>query len=99
MPDCGNLNSTDRDWMSQARELAPLLEAAAPRIEAAHALTPDVLEALHAAKMFRMLLPRSLDGAELELAVFFEAILAIAEGDASTAWCLVQNNGCAMAAA
>ena len=93
------MNSRDQDWIAQARELTPLLDAAAPRIETAHALTPDVLDALHAAKMFRMLLPRSLGGAELELASFFEVICAIAEGDASTAWCVVQNNGCAMSAA
>jgi alkylation response protein AidB-like acyl-CoA dehydrogenase len=97
MPDCGNVNS--ENLISQARALAPLLDAAAPRIEAAHALTPDILDALHAAKMFRMLLPRSLDGAELDLASFFEVVCALAEGDASTAWCVVQNNGCAMSAA
>lgn len=93
------MNSRDQDWIAQARELTPLLDAAAPRIEEAHALTPDVLDALHAAKMFRLLLPRSLGGAELDLATFFEVIRAIAEGDASTAWCVVQNNGCAMSAA
>jgi alkylation response protein AidB-like acyl-CoA dehydrogenase len=99
MPDCANVNSANTDWIARARELAPLLEAAAPRVEAANALTPDVLDALHAAKMFRMLLPRSVEGAELDLATFFEAVCAIAEGDASTAWCVVQNNGCAMSAA
>ena len=49
--------------------------------------------------MFRMLLPRSFGGAELDLATFFQVICAIAEGDASTAWCVVQNSGCSMAAA
>jgi alkylation response protein AidB-like acyl-CoA dehydrogenase len=93
------LNSTDQDWIAQARELTPLLDAAAPRIEEARALTPDVLDALHAAKMFRLLLPRSLGGAELDLATFFQVVGAIAEGDASSAWCVVQNNGCAMSAA
>ena len=97
MPDCGNVNPAN--WISKARELAPLLDAASPRIEKEHALTPDVLDALHAAKMFRLLLPRSLDGAELDLATFFEVICAISGGDASAAWCLVQNNGCAMSAA
>ena len=97
MPDFEQVNPPNS--ISQARGLVPLLEAAAPRIEAAQALTPDVLDALHAAKMFRMLLPRSFDGAELDLPTFFEVILALAEGDASTAWCLVQNNGCAMSAA
>ncbi|MEK6245710.1 MAG: acyl-CoA dehydrogenase family protein [Pseudomonadota bacterium] len=102
MPDFAKgsrLNSTDQDWIARARALTAVLEAAAPRIEAACALPADVLDALHAAKMFRMLLPRSLGGAELDLATFFQVICAIAEGDASTAWCVVQNSGCSMAAA
>lgn len=88
-----------QDWRARARALTPVLDAAAPRIEQARALTADVLDALHAAKLFRMLLPRSLDGAELDLATFFEVICALAEGDASTAWCVVQNSGCSLAAA
>ncbi len=79
--------------------MTPVLDAAAPRIEAERALPADVLDALHAAKMFRMLLPRSLDGAELDLETFFPVICAIAEGDASSAWCMVQNSGCSLAAA
>jgi alkylation response protein AidB-like acyl-CoA dehydrogenase len=102
MPDFAKgsrLNSTDQDWIARARALTAVLDAAAPRIEEARALPADVLDALHAAKMFRMLLPRSLGGAELDLAAFFQVICAIAEGDASTAWCVVQNSGCSMAAA
>jgi alkylation response protein AidB-like acyl-CoA dehydrogenase len=79
--------------------LTPVLDAAAPRIEAACALPADVLDALHEAKMFRMLLPRSCGGAELELATFFQVICAIAAGDASTAWCMSQSAGCSMSAA
>jgi alkylation response protein AidB-like acyl-CoA dehydrogenase len=85
--------------LASARALTPLLDAAGPRIEAGKALPPDVVDALHAAKLFRMLLPRSLGGAELELADFFQVVLAIAEGDASAAWCVSQSSGCAMAAA
>ena len=87
------------DIPSRARALVPLLAAAAPRIEEARALPADVLDALHAAGIFRMLLPRSLGGAELDMASFFQAACAIAEGDASTAWCVVQNSGCSMSAA
>jgi alkylation response protein AidB-like acyl-CoA dehydrogenase len=93
------LKPTQQDWIATARALTPLLAAAAPRIEEARELPGDVLDALHAQKMFRMLLPRSLGGAELDLASFFEAIGAIAEGDASAAWCMVQNSGCSLAAA
>ena len=80
------MKSANDDWIARARALTPVLDKAAPRIEAACALPPDVLDALHEAKLFRMLLPRSLGGAELELAAFFQVIGAIAEGDASTAW-------------
>jgi alkylation response protein AidB-like acyl-CoA dehydrogenase len=93
------LNSPSQDWIARALALTPLLDKAAPRIEAGKALPPDVVDALHEAKLFRMLLPRSLGGAELPLEDFFQVILAIAEGDASTAWCVSQSSGCAMAAA
>lgn len=86
-------------FIAQARALTSVLDAAAPRIEAACALPADVLDALHAGKFFRMLLPRSQGGAELDLASFFEVICAIAEGDASTAWCVSQSSGCSMSAA
>ena len=90
---------TTHDWRARARALTPLLAAAAPRIDAAKALPADVQDALFDAKMFRMLLPRSHGGAELDIATFFEVICAIAEGDASAAWSVAQSNGCAMAAA
>ena len=90
---------TADDWNAKARGLQGLLLAAAPRIEASRSLPADVLDALHAAKMFRMLLPRSLGGAEMEPATFFKVVIAIAEADASTAWCVVQNSGCSMSAA
>jgi alkylation response protein AidB-like acyl-CoA dehydrogenase len=88
-----------RDWIARARALKPLLEAAAPRIEEERTIPPDVLAALHDARMFRMMTPRSVGGAELDPATFAQVVAAIAEGDASTAWCIAQTSGSAMAAA
>lgn len=88
-----------RDWIARARALKPVLEAAAPRIEQSKTIPPDALEALHNAGMFRMVLPRSVGGAELDLATFAQVVAVIAEGDASTAWCIAQSAGCSMAAA
>jgi alkylation response protein AidB-like acyl-CoA dehydrogenase len=85
--------------IERARVLRPLLEAAAPRIEAERALTADVLEALHHAGLFRMLLPRSCGGFEADPATFMQAVEAIAMGDASAAWCVSQACGVSMAAA
>jgi alkylation response protein AidB-like acyl-CoA dehydrogenase len=87
------------DYLARARALVPLIEAAAPRIESARAFPPDVLAALHDAGMFRLLLPRSLGGAELDLPSFVRVVEILAGGDASIAWCVAQGGGCAMGAA
>jgi alkylation response protein AidB-like acyl-CoA dehydrogenase len=58
-----------------------------------------VLDALHEAQLFRLMLPRSLDGLETDPVTFFHVIETIATADASTAWCLSQAAGCATAAA
>jgi alkylation response protein AidB-like acyl-CoA dehydrogenase len=87
------------DPIARARKLAPLLEAAAPRIDAACELPPDVLDAMHASGMFRLLVPRSIGGAELDPATYVQCVEAIAMGDASVAWCMNQGWGCSMSAA
>ena len=87
------------DWVARARALTPILDAAAPRIDAAKGLPADVQDAVFDARIFRMLLPRSVGGAELDLPTFFEAVYAVARGDASAAWSVAQSNACAMSAA
>ena len=79
--------------------LIPLLEAAGPRIDAARELPLDVVQAMHANQMFRLLLPRSVGGVELDPATYVQAVEAIAMGDGSTAWCMNQGSGCSMSAA
>jgi alkylation response protein AidB-like acyl-CoA dehydrogenase len=79
--------------LPRVRALAPLLEAAAPEIEANRRLTAAVLAALKGAGLFRLLVPRSLGGAELPLAAYAAVLEEVAKADASTAWCLSQNGG------
>ncbi len=86
------------EYVARARKLAPLLAEAAPRIDAARELPSDVLDAMHDAGMFRLLVPRSLGGAELEPAIYIQCVEAIASGDASVAWCMNQGSGCSMSA-
>jgi indole-3-acetate monooxygenase len=76
------------DYVARARQLAPLLAAAAPRIDEARELPKDVLDAMYAAGMFRLLVPRSIGGAELDPATYIQCVEAIASGDASVAWCM-----------
>lgn len=85
--------------VARAKAVGPVIAAASAQIEASRELTPEVVSALHEAGLFRMLLPRSLGGAELPPVFFVEAIEEIAKADASTAWCIAQFSGaCTIAA-
>jgi indole-3-acetate monooxygenase len=85
---------TTVDCVANARALAPLIAAAAPRIEAGRELPPDLVDALHEAHLFRMLVPRSLGGEEISPVAFVQAIEEISKADASTAWCIGQTSVC-----
>jgi alkylation response protein AidB-like acyl-CoA dehydrogenase len=85
--------------ISRAEALRPLVEAAADEIEDGRRLTPALLDKLHEARLFRLLMPRSSNGIETDPITFFHVIEAIAKADASTAWCLSQASGCSMSAA
>jgi alkylation response protein AidB-like acyl-CoA dehydrogenase len=85
--------------IARARGLIPLLQAAADRIDAKNELPPDVLDAMFDAGMFKLLLPRAYGGYELKPIDFIQCVEAIAQGDASVAWCMNQGSGCSMASA
>src|SRR6266850_820551 len=89
----------DPAMISRAEALRPIVEAAADEIEDKRRLPPALLDKLHEARLFRLLLPRSSNGIETDPITFFHVIETIARADASTAWCLSQAGGCAMSAA
>lgn len=93
--------STDSklDIRDRARSLVPLVASLGVEIDRERRLPASVLDALHEAQLFRLMLPRSLDGLETDPVTFFHVIETIATADASTAWCLSQAAGCATAAA
>ena len=82
------------DCVAIARALAPALAAAAARIEAGRELPPDVVDALHEARLFRMLVPRSYGGDEVSPVAFMAAVEELAKADASAAWCVAQTSVC-----
>lgn len=86
-------------YIARARALVPTVAALADRIERERRLPPELLDAMHAAGLFRMVLPRSMQGGEVEPEVLFHVMEALAGADASTAWCLGQASGCASVAA
>jgi alkylation response protein AidB-like acyl-CoA dehydrogenase len=85
--------------IARARQLRPLLEANAAKNEVARQLVPEVVDALHEARMFRMLMPRSCGGLELKPSTYVQVIEEIAKADASVAWCMAQGSGCSMSSA
>jgi alkylation response protein AidB-like acyl-CoA dehydrogenase len=92
-------DAAGEDLIARARALAPEIVALAPEIETRRELPPTLVQRLIDGGFFRMLQPRSLGGAELRPAIFCQVTEALAQADASTAWCVGQNNGCSMSAA
>jgi indole-3-acetate monooxygenase len=87
------------DPVARARELAAEIVAAADEIERTRRIPAALLERLHAARLFRMLLPRSAGGDETEPAPYVAAIEELARHDASIAWnVFVANSSCLIAA-
>jgi alkylation response protein AidB-like acyl-CoA dehydrogenase len=89
----------DQSVICRAEAVRPAVAAASNEIERTRRLPPALLDKLHAAGLFRLLLPRSSNGIETDPVTFFHVIETIARADGSTAWCLSQAGGCAMAAA
>src|SRR6266446_4843178 len=89
----------DQAVISRAEKLRPAVEAASNEIEDHRRIVPALLDKLHEARLFRLLLPQSTAGDETDPVTFFHVIETIARGDASTGWCLSQAGGCAMTAA
>ena len=87
------------DYVARAEALAPRIAAAADEIERERRLPQHLLAALHDAGLFRLLLPRSLGGAETDPLTFARVVTAVAMADGSTAWCLCQNTVCSIVAA
>lgn len=85
--------------VDRTRALVSKIASLANDIERERRLPAPLVDALHDAQLFRLMLPRSVGGLETDPLTFFHVIETIATADASTAWCLSQAGGCAMAAA
>ena len=56
----------DQTVISRAEAVRPAVGAASNEIESTRRLPPDLLDKLHEARLFRLLLPRSSDGIETD---------------------------------
>ncbi|MDQ3811639.1 MAG: acyl-CoA dehydrogenase family protein [Chloroflexota bacterium] len=86
-------------YLDAARELGPRIAGAADWIERERRLPDDLVADMDDAGLFRMLLPASLGGAELDLASYARVVEELARADGSVAWCVGQASGLSAVAA
>ncbi|HSD10388.1 MAG TPA: acyl-CoA dehydrogenase family protein [Candidatus Binatia bacterium] len=70
--------------LSDVRDLAPSLAARAAEIEAARRLPPALVEELKRLGLFRMVVPKSHGGLEIEFPTSVDILAALAAGDGAT---------------
>ncbi len=80
------------DYLEKARPLAEQTAEAADRIDRDRQMPGELANALADGGFFRLLLPRSLGGAEMAHPDFLRILEIFAPADASVGWCLNQNN-------
>lgn len=82
-----------------ARALMPRIRASANRIEQERQLPAELVDALTEAGIFRMLVPRSLGGGEVDPITQLDVLEALSEADGSVGWCAAIGSGSAWALA
>jgi alkylation response protein AidB-like acyl-CoA dehydrogenase len=87
------------DAVGRARAIAATVAASADALEQTQRFPPALLDALHAARLFRLLLPRSAGGEEVAPWTYFDTVAEVARHDASVAWCVFVANSSAIIAA
>ena len=72
--------------LETARKLAPLIRASAAETDAQRELPRPLFEAMADAGLFRLALPRTLGGFEMDLPSYIQVIEELGKADASTGW-------------
>ena len=76
--------------LEAARSLAPQVRACADRIETERELPRELFDALSDAGLFKLGLPRSMEGVEIDLPSYVDVLEELGKADASTAWLVNQ---------
>ena len=86
------------DPIARARQLRPAIEAHADELERTKRIPTPLLDELHRARVFRMLMPRSVGGDEIEPWTYLSAVEEVGRADASVAWNMFVANSSALIA-
>jgi indole-3-acetate monooxygenase len=73
--------------LQAARELAPKIDGARPDIERDRQIPAELVDAMGAAGLFSLWLPKALGGPELDLVDYVRVVEELARADGSVAWC------------
>lgn len=100
-----DLRTVEGDPVARAQALGPSIRAAADEIERTRRIPEPLLTELFASGLWRLLLPKELDGGRLSLgggevapAIYFQTIVEVARHDASVAWNMFVANSAALIA-
>ncbi|PYM86119.1 MAG: hypothetical protein DME09_03400 [Candidatus Rokuibacteriota bacterium] len=85
-PDAAVPSYARDDLLATVRALAPRLRAASDEVERGRSLTEPLVQAMAVAGLYRLLLPRSLGGGEVDPLTYFDVVEALAEADSAAAW-------------
>ena len=97
MNDIG-ISTRKPDPVARARALGPAIAAVVGEIERQQDFPEPLITALHESGLFRLLLPRSVGGEEVEPWVYLAAIEEIARHDGSLGWNMFVANSSALIA-
>jgi alkylation response protein AidB-like acyl-CoA dehydrogenase len=89
---------TRSDPVTRARDLGPAIVAAADEIERTRRIPAPLLEQLHASRLLRMQLPRSVDGDQTDPMTYLAAIEELSRHDGSVGWNVFVANSSALIA-
>ena len=84
--------NTPGAYLTAARELTPRVAALADRIDSERELPEELFAELADKGFFRLLVPRSLGGGEIDYLEHLSIVQTFAEVDGSIAWCINQNS-------
>ncbi len=82
---------TGTEAIAAARQLREPIEAQAERVEEECTMTPEVVDALADAGLFRLLVPKEFDGIEADVSTVVDVCEEISFADGSVGWAFAQN--------